>query len=65
MDTGRRQRLRLRIASRGKNNDSHMLKWKSFKSISLLVSVLMSDDQQSQCTEKFYVLNFKVMDLPA
>jgi len=44
-NTGRQQRPLLCIASRGKNdNYSHMLKWKSFKCI--LVTVMMSDDQQ-------------------
>jgi len=37
---------RLRTASRGKS-DSHLLKWKRFKCI--LVTVMVSDDQQWHC----------------
>jgi len=45
------------LASCGKKNDNiHMLKWKSFKCIP--VTVMMSGD----CAAKFYILNFKVTD---
>ena len=36
-----------------KSDNSHMLKWKSFKCV--LVTVMMSDDQQRHCAAKFYV----------
>ena len=42
-ETGQQKRPRFCIASRGENN-SHMLKWRSFKCI--FVTVLMSVDHQ-------------------
>ena len=53
----------LGIASHGKNDySSHILKWNSFKCIFVGLTVAMSDDQQRHA--KFYILNFKVTDLP-
>jgi len=40
-----------------KNDNSHTLKWKSFKCIlyNCHGELMMIDDQQRHCTEKFYI----------